>query len=158
MDESFDYAEAFAKLDLAAVKTDLARAHDGLAAVVAGRLRFTTPRSSSAWRGTAPARIARPTAAAARARASQRFAPLNSWPDNANLDKARRLLWPIKAKYGNSLSWADLIVLTGNMALESMGFKTFGFAGGRVDIYEPEDDVYWGPEDEWLGGDKRYTG
>ena len=87
----------------------------------------------------------------------QRFAPLNSWPDNGNLDKARRLLWPVKKKYGQNLSWADLIVLTGNVALESMGFKTFGFAGGRPDVWEPDEDVYWGPETEWLG-DERYTG
>ena len=87
----------------------------------------------------------------------QRFAPLNSWPDNANLDKARRLLWPVKQKYGQRLSWADLIVLTGNVALESMGFQTFGFAGGREDVWEPDEDVYWGPETEWLG-DERYTG
>ena len=87
----------------------------------------------------------------------QRFAPLNSWPDNANLDKARRLLWPVKKKYGQSLSWADLMVLTGNVALESMGFETFGFAGGREDVWEPDEDVYWGPEKEWLG-DERYTG
>ena len=86
-----------------------------------------------------------------------RFAPLNSWPDNANLDKARRLLWPIKRKYGNRLSWADLMVLTGNVALETMGFRTFGFAGGRADVWEPQEDIYWGPETEWLG-DKRYTG
>ena len=84
----------------------------------------------------------------------QRFAPLNSWPDNGNLDKARRLLWPVKKKYGNALSWADLMILTGNVALESMGFETFGFAGGRVDAWEPDDDVYWGPETEWLGGDR----
>jgi catalase-peroxidase len=88
---------------------------------------------------------------------AQRFAPLNSWPDNVSLDKARRLLWPIKQKYGRKISWADLLILTGNCALESMGFKTFGFAGGREDIWEPEEDVYWGPEDTWLG-DKRYTG
>jgi catalase-peroxidase len=87
----------------------------------------------------------------------QRFAPLNSWPDNVNLDKARRLLWPIKAKYGNAISWADLMVLTGNVALESMGFRTFGFAGGRVDTWEPEESVYWGSEDTWLG-DARYSG
>ena len=86
-----------------------------------------------------------------------RFAPLNSWPDNGNLDKARRLLWPIKKKYGASLSWADLMILTGNVSLESMGFETFGFAGGRVDVYEPESEVYWGPESEWLA-DKRYSG
>ncbi|GAB3756302.1 hypothetical protein GCM10027599_21350 [Yimella radicis] len=92
----------------------------------------------------------------------QRFAPLNSWPDNVSLDKARRLLWPIKKKYGKSLSWADLMVLTGNVALEQMGFKTFGFAGGRLDAWEPDDDVCWGPETEWLGGDhggaERYKG
>jgi catalase-peroxidase len=80
---------------------------------------------------------------------------LNSWPDNANLDKARRLLWPIKQKYGNKISWADLMILTGNVALESMGFKTFGFAGGRADVWEPQEDIYWGPESTWLG-DKRY--
>ena len=87
----------------------------------------------------------------------QRFAPLNSWPDNGNLDKARRLLWPVKKKYGQSLSWADLMILTGNVALESMGFETFGFAGGRADVWEPEEDVYWGPETTWLD-DERYTG
>ena len=88
---------------------------------------------------------------------SQRFAPLNSWPDNVSLDKARRLLWPIKQKYGRKISWADLMILTGNVALESMGFKTFGFGGGRPDIWEPEEDIYWGPETKWLG-DERYRG
>jgi catalase-peroxidase len=88
---------------------------------------------------------------------TQRFAPLNSWPDNANLDKARRLLWPIKQKYGSKISWADLMVLAGNVSLENMGFKTFGFAGGREDVWEPQEDIYWGPESKWLG-DKRYTG
>src|SRR6202034_397226 len=88
---------------------------------------------------------------------TQRFAPLNSWPDNASLDKARRLLWPIKQKYGRKLSWADLMILTGNVALESMGFKTFGFGGGREDVWEPDEDIYWGPEGKWLG-DERYTG
>src|SRR5208337_3804435 len=89
---------------------------------------------------------------------SQRFPPLNSWPDNVNLDKARRLLWPIKQKYGRKISWADLIILTGNVALESMGFKTFGFGGGRPDVWEPDQDVYWGAETAWLGTDKRYSG
>ena len=96
-------------------------------------------------------------AVAARVQGMQRFAPLNSWPDNANLDKARLLLWPIKQKYGKKISWADLMILAGNCALESMGFKTFGFAGGRADVWEPAEDVYWGLETEWLG-DKRYTG
>jgi catalase-peroxidase len=154
--EDFNYAEEFQKLDLAAVKKDLEElmtssqawwpadyGHYGpffirMAWHSAGTYRTTDGRGGAGY-GTL------------------RFAPLNSWPDNANLDKARRLLWPIKQKYGNKISWADLMVLTGNVSLESMGFKTFGFAGGRADVWEPQEDIYWGPETEWLG-DKRYSG
>ena len=152
----FDYAEEFKKLDLEALRKDLAKlmtdsqewwpadyGHYGpffirMAWHSAGTYRVTDGRGGAGY-GTL------------------RFAPLNSWPDNANLDKARRLLWPIKQKYGQKISWADLMVLTGNVALETMGFKTFGFAGGRPDVWEPQEDIYWGPETEWLG-DKRYTG
>ena len=155
MGEDFDYAEEFKKLDLAALKKDLAElmtssqdwwpadyGHYGplfirMAWHSAGTYRVTDGRGGASY-GT------------------QRFAPLNSWPDNANLDKARRLLWPIKQKYGKKISWADLMVLTGNVALETMGFKTFGFAGGRADVWEPQEDINWGPETEWLG-DKRYS-
>jgi catalase-peroxidase len=156
MDEDFDYVAEFVSLDLSAVKQDIEQVmttsqpwwpadygHYGplfirMAWHSAGTYRITDGRGGAGTGG-------------------QRFAPLNSWPDNGNLDKARRLLWPVKQKYGRKLSWADLMVLAGNCALESMGFKTFGFGGGRADIWEPEVDIYWGPEGEWMG-DQRYTG
>ena len=156
MEPGFDYAAEFKKLDLAAVKKDLETA-------------LTTSQEwwpadyghygpfiiRMAWHSAGTYRIADGRGGACSG--TLRFAPLNSWPDNANLDKARRLLWPVKQKYGRRISWADLMILAGNVALESMGFKTFGFAGGRDDVWEPEGDIYWGPESEWLG-DKRYTG
>src|SRR5450432_1270526 len=154
--EEFNYAAAFNSLDLAAVKRDIAEV-------------LTTSRDwwpadfghygplmiRMAWHSTGTYRISDGRGGAGAGQ--QRFAPLNSWPDNVSLDKARRLLWPVKKKYGQQLSWADLIVLTGNVALESMGFTTFGFAGGREDEWEPDEDVYWGPETTWLD-DERYTG
>jgi len=146
---SFDYAEAFEKLDLAAVKQDLyALMTDSQDWWPADYGHYGGLMIRMAWHAAGTYRVADGRGGAATG--NQRFAPLNSWPDNGNLDKARRLLWPIKQKYGAALSWADLYILAGNAALESMGFKTFGFGGGRVDIWEPEEDIYWGAETEWL--------
>ncbi len=156
MTPDFNYAEEFQKLDLAALKKDLE--------VLMTDSQYWWPADYGhygpffirmAWHSAGTYRVTDGRGGANDG--TQRFAPLNSWPDNANLDKARRLLWPIKQKYGAQISWADLMVLTGNVALESMGFETFGFAGGREDVWEPQQDVYWGPETEWLG-DKRYSG
>ena len=156
MGENFDYAKEFAKLDLAAVKRDLnALMTDSQEWWPADFGHYGPLFVRMAWHAAGTYRIADGRGGAGGGQ--QRFAPLNSWPDNVNLDKARRLLWPIKQKYGRQISWADLLVLTGNVALESMGFKTFGFAGGRPDQWEPDESVYWGAEDTWLA-DERYAG
>jgi catalase-peroxidase len=156
MSESFNYAEEFKSLDLNAVVKDLhALMTTSQEWWPADYGHYGPLFIRMAWHSAGTYRIADGRGGAGSG--SQRFAPLNSWPDNVSLDKARRLLWPIKQKYGRKLSWADLMILTGNVALESMGFKTFGFGGGREDIWEPEEDIYWGPENKWLG-DERYRG
>ncbi len=156
MGKNFNYAEEFKKLDLNALKKDIdalmVNSQDWWPADYGS---YAPLFIRMAWHSAGTYRVADGRGGAGYG--TQRFAPLNSWPDNVNLDKARRLLWPIKQKYGNKISWADLMIFTGNCALESAGLKTFGFAGGREDVFEPQEDIYWGPESEWLG-DKRYTG
>jgi catalase-peroxidase len=156
MDADFNYAEEFEKLDLDALTKDVdALMTDSQDCWPADYGHYGPLFIRMAWHSAGTYRVTDGRGGASYG--LQRFAPLNSWPDNGNLDKARRLLWPIKQKYGNKISWADLMVFAGNRALETMGFKTLGFAGGRVDVWEPQEDIYWGPESEWLG-DKRYEG
>ena len=157
MGEDFNYAKEFNSLDLAAVKKDLAALMtDSQDWWPADFGHYGPLFIRMAWHSAGTYRIG--DGRGGGGRGQQRFAPLNSWPDNVSLDKARRLLWPIKQKYGRKISWADLIILAGNVALEAMGFKTFGFGGGREDVWEPDQDVYWGTEKTWLGGDERYSG
>ncbi|RZK47550.1 MAG: catalase-peroxidase, partial [Pedobacter sp.] len=156
MDKDFNYAEAFKTLDLEAVKKDLhALMTDSQDWWPADFGHYGPLFVRMAWHSAGTYRVTDGRGGAGAGQ--QRFAPLNSWPDNVSLDKARRLLWPIKQKYGRKISWADLLILTGNVALESMGFKTFGFAGGRADTWEAQEEVYWGSETTWLGGDLRYA-
>ena len=156
MGEKFDYAKEFKSLDLNAVIKDLHHVMTDLQDWWPADFGHYGPLFiRMAWHSAGTYRIGDGRGGAGAGQ--QRFAPLNSWPDNANLDKARRLLWPVKQKYGRKISWADLMILAGNVALESMGFKTFGFAGGRADVWEPEQDVNWGPESKWLD-DQRYSG
>lgn len=156
MDKDFNYAEAFKSLDFEALKKDLhALMNDSQDWWPADFGHYGPLFIRMAWHSAGTYRVGDGRGGAGSGQ--QRFAPLNSWPDNVSLDKARRLLWPIKQKYGNKISWADLMVLAGNVALESMGFKTFGFGGGRADVWEPAEDVYWGAESKWLGGDIRYA-
>ncbi|MFT7623757.1 MAG: catalase-peroxidase, partial [Myxococcota bacterium] len=156
MGETFDYAAEFARLDLAALKTDLRELMTASQSWWPADYGHYGPLFiRMAWHSAGTYRTSDGRGGAGSG--SHRFAPLNSWPDNGNLDKARRLLWPLKQKYGRSISWADLMILAGNCALESMGFETFGFAGGRADVWAPEEDIYWGPETEWMG-DERHSG
>ena len=155
MDKNFNYATEFSSINLEELKKDIAKV-----------MTTSQPWWPADWGNYGPffIRMAWHAAGTYRVtdgrggggRGMQRFSPLNSWPDNGNLDKARRLVWPIKQKYGNKISWADLFILAGNVALETMGFKTFGFAGGREDVWEPDEDVYWGSEKKWLGKEVRF--
>ena len=157
MDPGFDYAREFSSLDLNAVKKDLAAIMtDSKPWWPADFGHYGPLMIRMAWHAAGTYRIG--DGRGGGGRGQQRYAPLNSWPDNGNLDKARRLIWPVKQKYGRKISWADLLILAGNVALETMGFKTFGFGGGRADVWEPDQDVYWGEEAEWLAGDKRFFG